>query len=206
MLAGQFLVQHAGYAIVSSKNMRTFNLSLILVLLAVTPCTVSSAEPPGDADTDLACAELRAAGAELPPAGCWEEISNLPGCFLWNLYPKPLEHVQWSGACRNARAHGEGVAEWQINDKPDNVVHGNYENGRRHGQFLIRKHNGETWNGAYVRGKRQGPWIERYPDGSVAKGSMLYGKRHGWWLRRDTAGNAIEKTLWLHGEQIQQPK
>lgn len=183
--------------------MRTFRLSLILVPLAVVTHTVSGAEPPEDTGTDLVCAELRAAGAELPPAGCWEEISNLPGCFLWNLYPKPVETVQWSGACSSARAQGEGRAEWEINGKPDNVTQGSYENGRRHGPFLIRKHDGETWSGAYVRGKRQGSWVERYPDGSVAKGPMLFGKRHGWWLRRDTAGNAMEKTLWQHGEQVQ---
>ena len=182
---------------------RTFCLGLAAALATV-PGTSLGADLPDNAGPT--CAELRAAGAELPPAGCWEEASNQPGCFLWNRYPKPVETVQWGGGCRNGRAHGEGVAEWHISGKPDNVTRGNYENGKRHGQFLIRKHDGEAWNGAYVHGQRQGPWLERYPDGSVAKGAMLRGKRHGWWLRRDTAGNTVDKSLWQHGKQVQQSR
>ena len=31
--------------------------------------------------------------------GCWMEISNQPGCYLWNPFPQDDETVSWSGDC-----------------------------------------------------------------------------------------------------------
>ena len=38
--------------------------------------------------------------------GCWIEVSNRPGCYLWNPNPAPEETVTWSGACER-----QGVRE-----------------------------------------------------------------------------------------------
>ncbi len=159
-----------------------------------------------ESDAGLVCAELRAGRAPLPPGGCWEEVSKQPGCYIWNLYPKPVERVDWDGACHGGRAQGLGIARWYIDGRYDNETQGRYEDGKRQGQWLIRKHDGEVWSGTYVDGKRQGVWLERYPDGSVTKGAMLYGKRHGWWLRRDSSGKRLDKTLWRNGEQVEPPE
>ena len=179
---------------------------MFAVAWALWPGVAVHAADAAESDAGPVCAELRADRAPLPPDGCWEEVSEQPACYIWNLYPKPVERVDWGGACSGGRAQGPGIAKWYIDGRYDHQTEGRYEGGKRQGQWLIRKSDGEAWSGAYVNGKRQGMWLERYPDGSVSKGAMLYGKRHGWWLRRDSSGKRLDKTLWRDGKKVELPE
>ena len=48
--------------------------------------------------------------------GCWMEISNHAGCYLWNPNPADGSTVNWSGECLEGFAEGGGEATWHWND------------------------------------------------------------------------------------------
>lgn len=46
-------------------------------------------------------------------SGCWLEVSNHSGCFIWNPNPQPEEMVTWSGNCVDGKASGKEKAVWR---------------------------------------------------------------------------------------------
>ena len=48
--------------------------------------------------------------------GCWTEISNHPGCYLWNPGPREGFSANWSGECSEGFAEGRGVVRWLWDD------------------------------------------------------------------------------------------
>ncbi len=117
------------------------------------------------------------------PEGCWMEISNHPGCFLWNPQPRQGAAVSWSGECSNGFAEGRGEERWQWNDGGVTGT-GVFQDGRREGFHVI------IWG--------------RAGDDNVVReeGSYLNDERHGTWTGYDASGNVVGTIRFENGRLI----
>ena len=118
------------------------------------------------------------------------ELSNAPGCYVWNGFLLPDQTVTWTGECAGDLAQGQGTLKWVWGRGKETAEETGYlEAGKnRHGQWIGRYGNGTVHEGPYVEGKRHGQWITRRADGAVVEGSYVEGKRHGRWVTRDKSG------------------
>ncbi len=125
--------------------------------------------------------------------GCWMEISNNPGCYLWytdiNL---DTVVVTWSGGCTDGKASGTGDMV------SDHLPHGDF-------QSVISGH------GPFVNGKLDGHWKlvweQRDATASITytyEGSFVEGDFHGRWVHHTDGMNGMECNVfeWTHGEPI----
>ena len=113
------------------------------------------------------------------PEGCWMEITNLPGCYLWNPFPADDETVMWSGECSEGFAHGRGETTWYQNDEVS-----------------------ETDVGLRQGGLSEGFWVISDPDGSRSEGSFVDGLRHGVWTYFDEDGGELGTITWDNGRRV----
>ena len=111
--------------------------------------------------------------------GCWMEISNQLGCYLWNPFPQDDETVSWSGDCLEGFAQGRGETTW-------------YENG------VVS----ETDVGPRQVGKSEGFWVISEPDGSRSEGAFVEGERHGVWTYFDASGGELGTITWDNGRRV----
>ena len=153
---------------------------------------------------------------------CWKELANQPGCHVWNLNLQPDEMATWTGQCAEALAQGTGMLKWvwdggkkttestgqlqagkfqgrwKIRDSNGHVHEGAYEQGKRHGQWVIQfaddngDLSGNKMEGRYVEGMMQGLWTARWTDGSIEKRPYVDGKIHGQLTGRDADGDTWE--------------
>ncbi len=123
---------------------------------------------------------------------CWMELSNPPGCYVWNGFLLPDQTVTWTGECAGDLAQGQGTLKWvwdRGRGKETAEETGYLEAGKnRQGQWITRYENGAVSEGPHVEGKRHGQWIVRSADGAVHEGSYVEGKRHGRWVTQDPSG------------------
>ena len=115
-----------------------------------------------------------ACGAEQAPfpvctggkAPCWQEVSDRPGCHVWNQYPKAGESVSWFGDCEDGTAAGEDVEYRRICEdggwKVQAAHVGRYVKGRREGLWAEYFADLRNEYGVYVKGNREGRWSVIY--------------------------------------------
>ena len=115
-----------------------------------------------------------------PNAGCWKELSNNPGCYIWiddrsdiPAFRYGSSTISWSGACSGGVATGEGKLAWQRKLGNHGEDLGTFSQGKRHGPWI------QTWNrgllypehypykaeGSYETGKRVGRWVHHHQNG-----------------------------------------
>lgn len=112
--------------------------------------------------------------------GCWAEISNPPGCYLWNPGPREGFSANWSGECVEGFAEGRGEVAWRWNDGSA-TDSGLFQRGRREGFHVINWSDGERYEGSYVDDERQGTWTFIWENGTRDVGPMVDDERHGTW-------------------------
>ena len=112
--------------------------------------------------------------------GCWAEISNHPGCYLWNPAPQAGATVHWSGECLDGFAEGRGEGAWYWTDGEATET-GVFRRGRRHGLSIEFYDDGVRGEGPYVIGERDGTWTYYLEDGRRSVGRFVNGERHGTW-------------------------
>ena len=141
---------------------------------------------------------------------CWMELSNAPGCYVWNGTLLPEQTVTWTGECAGDLAQGQGTLKWvwdRGRGQETAEETGYLQAGKkRHGQWIRRYGNGTVHEGLYAEGKRHGRWVLRRADGTVLEGPYVEGKRHGQWIIRDKSGNrrvVIYKNGWQGREERQ---
>ena len=115
--------------------------------------------------------------------GCWAEISNHPGCYLWNPGPEDGFSANWSGECSEGFAEGRGDVRWHWND------------------------GSSIWTGLLQNGERQGTWTifhhEDRDDNVVREvGPYVIGERHGTWTGYDASGNVVGTLRYENGELV----
>ena len=79
--------------------------------------------------------------------GCWAEISNHPGCYLWNPGPRDGFSANWSGECSEGFAEGLGEVGWQWNDS-SSIESGLLQGGQREGFHVINWSSGDRSEGS----------------------------------------------------------
>lgn len=99
------------------------------------------------------------------PEGCWMEIANHPGCFLWNPFPLDDEMVGWSGQCSEGFAHGSGDVTWYVNGKVFQTVSGLKRRGKSEGFTVIRDADGSRSEGTFLDDSQHGVWAYFDQDG-----------------------------------------
>ncbi len=114
------------------------------------------------------------------PEGCWMEVSDHLGCYLWNEAPQDNTTVTWSGGCSNGFAQGNGRESWFQNGGLIQAAEGTYIDGQPHGPWTIYFENGHREVGPYVNGERHGTWTGYDASGDVV-GTLRYdnGRRVG---------------------------
>ncbi len=156
---------------------------------------------------------------------CWMELADQPGCYVWDSDLNVDATVTWTGECIEGIGQGTGTFKsvWDGGKKTSENT-GRMQAGKKHGQWVLRRENGDVFQGPYVEGKFHGPWILRladgtvqegsfmegkhygqwvlrYKDGDVEQGSAVEGKRHGQWLWRDKDGS-VEERFYVEGKKI----
>ena len=155
-------------------------------------------------------AALRAADARRPsgaairpsptcagkPAGaaCWMEISEQPGCYVWNPGLALGATVTWTGACAGSLAQGTGTLTW-LWDGNRQTATGRLQDGKRNGHWAFRYPNGDMQEGTMVDDKRNGHWVLRYADGNVWEGRNEDDERNGHWIIRQADGTGIGRPV-----------
>ena len=105
-------------------------------------------------------------------SGCWMEVTNHSGCYIWNPNPQPEETVAWSGRCVDGKVSGMGRAVWEFREDGVSMLtwsEGNHLDGGKgsSGHWVLRQSAGDVWEGAMVGGERHGLWVERGSGGTV---------------------------------------
>ena len=191
------------------------------------PSSTEKVKRAGSANKVLYFAKAEPKCTKMPEgSSCWKEISNKPGCFVFNLNNIAYEIVTWSGGCLRDIAHGNGTLRW-ISPESDQkntgkIVHGKLQghwvvrmgdgtvakgpvvDNNPNGHWVIRDANGGVDEGPYVDGKRNGHWVIRDANGGVEAGPFVDGKKNGLWITRYKDGSRLE-IEWRHGSYEGQP-
>lgn len=160
----------------------------LLVWLLGLPASSQGQDAPETARSTPPACTSQAEGA-----GCWMELANEAGCYVWNDQLRQDESVTWTGTCAGSRAHGEGMLTW-VWGKNKNVstATGLLHNGQQHGHWVLRRADGRVDEGPYVDGQQHGHWIVRTANGSVIQGPYVDGQQHGHWVTRNANGGVAE--------------
>ena len=146
-------------------------------------------------DAELTCPG-KSRGSE-----CWMEVTDQSGCYVWNSSLAPDATVTWTGECAGGRAKGEGTLKWIWDEgKKSSESTGSLEDGKMHGQWVLRDADGDVGEGPYVEGKRHGEWVLRFRSGEVQTGSFIEGKKHGRWVWRGPSG-AVWRGPFVNGSR-----
>ena len=82
---------------------------------------------------------------------------------------------------------------------------GNYEDGKKEGQWLWYDENGRIWTEEhYEGGDLDGQWVQYYKEGNVFYGrNYKNGKLHGEWVWYDEDGNTKDEDIWADGRCVE---
>ena len=138
--------------------------------------------------------------------GCWMDVSNHSGCFLWNPEPRDGVSVIWSGECSEGFAEGRGDARWQWNDGSA-IESGLFQGGKREGRHVVNWSNGDRYQGSYVNDERHSTWtfVWAAPGDAVVVrevGPFVMGERHGTWTGYDASGNVVGTLRFENGRHV----
>ena len=153
-----------------------------------------AADPVSRVRPDETCAG-RAAGV-----ACWMEISQKPGCYVWNPNPHPGETVTWTGVCAGGKAQGTGTLSWAYDQGVEtNTVR--LVDGEMNGHGIIRLDNGTVGEGPFVDGEQNGHWVYRFASGEVSEGPFVDGEQNGHWVLRFADGGEVHEGPYVDGER-----
>lgn len=134
------------------------------LLLCATPASIGSAEAAGQASPQ----------AGRLPGGMIADPEN--GCATSNPLPRAGETIRWRGGCRDGLLSGPGILLWlqdgRVREQNEglfidgeldgqatttfvdgSMVVGNYVRGVRHGEFVIRRANGDNIRAIFADGR-----------------------------------------------------
>ena len=166
------------------------------------PARTTGGAAGGDARSRPAAAFRPAQTCDGQPAGaaCWQEISQRPGCYLWNPYQHLGSTATWPEQCTGGFAQGTGTLTW-VWDGNWQTVSGRIVDGKIDGPVILRESDGGVAEGLYANGKWNGNWVWRYPNGNVWEGPYVDGKMDGTWVIRWASGT-VEERRYVNGEWV----
>ena len=109
------------------------------------------------------------------PAGEWVKEAG-SGCLIWADY-KVRGKVEWSGPCRDGKAHGTGVLVAFDGDDLEGTYEGEFRDGKRHGKGVLvwgpaTPWNGDRYEGEFKDGLRHGQGIFIFANGDRYEGQF----------------------------------
>ena len=116
--------------------------------------------------------------ADQPGESCWMEVSQRPGCYVWNPNPQFGETVTWTAECAGGLVQGTGTLRW-VHDEGWQTQTGRMVDGKPDGYLISREEDGTTAEGPYVDGKRNGTFVIRWASGNVEERRYVNGE----WVR-----------------------
>ena len=136
-------------------------------------------------------------------SSCWMELINHPKCYVWNDSLRKVEIMTWSGKCSGGFAQGKGIlianALYGTNEGEGT---GNFQKGKRHGQWVLRSRYGAVSEGPYVDGNKHGQWVIRHSNEiQEEEGPYVDGKRHGQWVERDSYFGTVSEGPYVDGNK-----
>lgn len=136
---------------------------------------------------------------ETEPEPYWLKIKGTPKCSVYNDNPKPGETVEWSGECKEGKAHGQGVLKW-----PTYEAYGTMIDGYLEGDAKLQFNNGTIFTGRMKKNAitGSGKWVyssglvfnaeyEDTENNYVTKGTYLYpdGRKYEGPFHNNRPGN-----------------
>jgi hypothetical protein len=106
-------------------------------------------------------------------------IADKRGCKVANTFPRPGESITWSGQCKSGFADGDGVLQWFLDGKKDDVYEGHLAMGWADGKGVMTKTDGGKYAGDWKHSTQDGTGRFDAPDGSWYEGQWKNGKPHG---------------------------
>ena len=137
----------------------------------------------------------------LPGLLCAQEtgwITDKNGCRIANIAPQEGESAEWSGACRQGLAHGEGTLTWSVAGVVTEVYKGSMVDGFADGTGKLWRRGG-AYVGEWKRSLQHGRGRYEDEDGSWYQGEWAEGVPHGRGTMRTPDGQVLEGN-WIHGD------
>ena len=97
------------------------------------------------------------------------ELESHPGCHVWNPSLGPGATASWSAECAGGLASGTGTLKWVWASGESTSTGAPLQDGKPHGQWVVRFADGRVAEGPYVDGYRHGQWVGRTSDGEVVR-------------------------------------
>jgi hypothetical protein len=91
----------------------------------------------------------------------------------------------WGGMC-----HGSGAASWATG--PIKTYDGQWKEGMRHGQGIVKWGNGNRYEGHYKENWRHGRGVYKWSDGRRYEGQFKDGMMHGQGVYKYSNGDCVE--------------
>ncbi len=140
---------------------------------------------------------------------CSDGFAQGTGTLFWYI-PQGIYTpigIEAKGHLQRGKQYGHWIESRSRRSSPEDlgkaagVKEGSYIHGKRHGNWVVRTHDGREGGGSYVDGKMHGQWVDPYPGGQW-EGSYVEGKKHGLWVFRYRNGTTETET-YVHGHRQQ---
>jgi hypothetical protein len=125
-------------------------------------------------------------------------ITDKKGCRIANLAPQDGESVEWTGACRQGLAYGDGTLTWSMAGVVTEIYQGSMVDGYAEGQGKLWRRGG-AYVGEWKRSMQHGRGRYEDEDGSWYQGEWAEGVPHGAGKMRTPDGKVMEGN-WIHGD------
>ena len=134
---------------------------------------------------------------------CWMQVTNQPGCHLWNPSLAAGATAAWSGECVSGYAQGTGTVRWRY-DGGVQSEEGSFFDGKQHGNWVVEEADGDVSEGLYVNGQRQGIWTWWFWNGNVLESPSVNGEDHGQQIEcARSPGDVIALLIsYVNGDEI----
>lgn len=161
---------------------------------------VGSAVGAGQGLTEV---EENRCGEQHEGTGCWQELANRPGCYLWNDAFNKSVSPSWTGECSRGMAQGAGELQWTEQPPPASGDHaysashrGAFRDGKKDGHWTAGGSDGMhgfEYEASYVAGKKHGRWIYNFGGWIKKEGAYVNDRRHGHWVEHNNQAGFVEE-------------
>jgi hypothetical protein len=120
----------------------------------------------------------------------WIDCGN--SCQLQDPYYFEGTTYNWSGGCKNGKAHGIGKVEKYMDGELISTYEGEYKNGIREGHGRITLPSGTVKEGTFVNGQMTGEGTLTTEDGHSYSGHFVNNRMHGVGKLKMANGSSFE--------------
>lgn len=120
----------------------------------------------------------------------WVSCGN--SCKLLDPYYSDGITFEWTGGCKDGKAHGIGKAVKYNHGEYESTYEGEYRNGIREGHGKFIHADGSVMEGEFVSGQLIGKGTVTTDDGHIYEGNLVNYRRHGVGKVRMANGSTFE--------------